>query len=493
MQSLTRTADGKAMLSSSNHAENIIWIPKAMFGTIMLQESSIIMAPDKVQRAVILLEGSFVVTVQSQNLSLWDCRKRKATRIATYPLGSLGKKSILNFLLLPELSSTANVFHVVAIFSDQLGVVWEICVPNLDTNFSQPHHENDEMNGKKLEKISNAPRSLNGLRQMNGNGIHTNSALASLKMLSSFSFPVPEGDSLSLVLSVDPVGWNATLSGSIDTYARDVVTSISSDGMVRSWTAKLQADGAPLQWLQTAMVDTGIKSLDLAKGSSMKKIALVDESSTRLTLWDIGESHLEYEERFAKNDRICDLDWTCTPDSQSILAIGFTNRVLLYCQLRFDYTKELPAWASFRELDIRQYTPRDIGDSLWLDDGTLVIGSGNQLFTHDKKVDTHNAVKALHLSSHKLPLRNIFDIVSVLNGPLPIYHPQLIAQSIFLGKTEPVRKVFVNLLNALKFSVPSDSNIADIESNLGMDLEEFLKPAEEEVGYLRYYILWYYC
>ncbi|KAK7207073.1 RAVE protein 1 C terminal-domain-containing protein [Myxozyma melibiosi] len=471
VQSLTRTADGKAMLSSSNHAENIIWKPKPMFGTIKLQESSIIMAPDKVQRAAILLEGKYVVTVQSQTLTLWDCQQRKAVRIASLPLESLGKKTILNFLLLPESSSVDRVFHVVAVFSDQSGVVWEVRVPS---------ESNGEVNGNGSVGSNGMLSVSNGYGSLRGNGYHSKPNSGLLKMLGSFKFPVPEGDKLSLVISVDPVGWNSTLSGSIDTYARDVVTSISSDGVVRSWTAKLQSQGEPLQWLQTASVDTGIKKLDLAKGSSMKKIALVDSSSTRLTIWDIGEEHLEFEEKFAEHDSICDLDWTCTPDSQSILAVGFKNRVLLYCQLRFDYTKELPAWESFREINIRQYTPRDIGDSLWLDDGTLVIGSGNQLFTHDKKVDTHNAIKALHLSSHKLPLRNIFDIVSVLNGPLPIYHPQFIAQSVFLGKAEQVRKVFVTLLNALKFSVPSDSNIADIESNLGMDLDEFYKPAEEE-------------
>ncbi|KAK9486025.1 RAVE protein 1 C terminal-domain-containing protein [Lipomyces starkeyi] len=463
VQSLTRTADGKAMLSSSNHAENIVWVPRPKIGTVMLDPVSIIMAPDKVQRSVILEGGKFVVTMQSQDLVLWDCRTPKARRIAYDALSSLGRKTILNLSLLPEANATEGFLHVVAIFSDQHGVVWEVLLPS---DFHSSFNSGTYINGKVTLAATNGYSNGAGLRH---GGL--------LRKLGTFQFPVAAGDDLVHVLSVDPVGWNAKLTGSIDAYTRDVVNSISSQGMVRSWTARLAPDDATVHWLQTAKVDTGIKALSLAKGSSFKKMAIVEAAPTRLTIWDIGEEHLEYEEHFRSSDSIKDLDWTTTPDSQSILAVGFLNRVLLYCQLRFDYTRELPAWASFREINIRPYTPRAIGDSIWLDDGTLVIGSGNQLFTHDKKVDTHAAIKALHLTTHKLPLRNIFDIVSVLNGPLPIYHPQFVAQSIFVGKTDPTRKIFVQLLKALKFSVTSDANIADIDSSLGMDIADFIEPA----------------
>ncbi|KAK9450684.1 RAVE protein 1 C terminal-domain-containing protein [Limtongia smithiae] len=484
VQSLVRTADGKAMLSSSNHAENIIWKPRQMFGTVMLEPASIIMAPDKVQRAIILLKGQFVITMQSFDLVLWDCRSPKAKRIASSALVAHKKRILLNLFLLPENFEKTGKFHVLAVYNDRFGIVWEAQVPTLDLSYTAA---NGHSNQSKANGTTNGSVESNGMNGTNGTLVkHAASISAHLKKLGEFKFPVPAGDTLVSVLSVDPVGWTAELTGSIDSYARDVVTSISSEGMVRSWTARM-AHGATdpsgsVQWLETASVDTGIKSLNLAKGSTMKKIALVDESSTRLTIWDIGEQHLEYEERFKEGDTIKDLDWTCTPDSQSILAIGFSNRVLLYCQLRFDYTKELPAWAVFREINIRRYTPRVIGDSIWLEDGTLVIGSGNQLFTHDKRVDTHKAIQTLHLSSHKVPFRNIFDIVSVLNGPLPLYHPQFVAQSIFVGKTDPVRKVFVTLLKELKFTVPSEANVADIDSLVGMRIEDFIQPTDAMVA-----------
>lgn len=57
-------------------------------------------------------------------------------------------------------------------------------------------------------------------------------------------------------------------------------------------------------------------------------MAIIDRKSTRLTIWDIREEHLEYEEQFSESDMISDLDWTCTPDSQSILAVGFQTEFL---------------------------------------------------------------------------------------------------------------------------------------------------------------------
>ncbi|KAK9480941.1 RAVE protein 1 C terminal-domain-containing protein [Lipomyces japonicus] len=448
VQSLTRTADGKALLSSSNHAENIIWKPKSQFGKVILQPVSIIMAPDKVQRAVILLGGRYVITLQRQDLVLWDCARGKARRLSSDPIIGLGKKQILNLFLLPQENQVSEIFHVLAIFNDRHGLVWEVKVPKRPSLAEA--NGNGEVNGE-INGYSKKPYYL--------------------RKFTEFTFPLPEGDELTTVLTVDPVGWNATLN-SFDTYARDVINSISKEGVVRSWTAKL-ANG--VQWLETAKVETGIREFSLAKGSSMKKLAIVDENSTRLTIWDIGEKHLEFEAKFKKTDIIRDLDWTTTPDSQSILAVGFQDRVVLYCQLRFDYTKELPAWAPFRQIPIRKYTPRVIGDSIWLDDGTLVIGVGNQLFTHDKRIDSHKAIKNLHIASHKLSIHSIFDIVSVLNGPLPVYHPQFVAQSIFVGKSSIIKQTLVNLLKALKFSVPTDNNVADITSSLGMDVHDFLK------------------
>lgn len=44
------------------------------------------------------------------------------------------------------------------------------------------------------------------------------------------------------------------------------------------------------------------------------------------------------------SDPINDLDWSATPDTQSILAIGFAHRVEVLCQQRMTYFDETPGW-----------------------------------------------------------------------------------------------------------------------------------------------------
>ncbi len=87
-------------------------------------------------------------------------------------------------------------------------------------------------------------------------------------------------------------------------------------------------------------METGVSEPALVSGSTMKKAALVDSSRSSVTIWDIRGAQLEFAQDFDGHNRIQDLDWTSTPDSQSILAVGFPHRVLLLSQMRFDYLKQ---------------------------------------------------------------------------------------------------------------------------------------------------------
>ncbi|KAK9470328.1 RAVE protein 1 C terminal-domain-containing protein [Dipodascopsis tothii] len=476
IQRFVRTADGKALLSSSSHAENIVWQHKVEHNYATIYPRSIIMAPDYVRSAVILSKGAYVVTIQSYEIVLWSCSQPTAKRIAGVALGDFDSKKILNLVLIPEQSLCR--YHVLALGVTNDGVVWEINLPD-SSERSIPGSPQPLADPAAFQ--SNIwPTFANGSFSDKTVTRYHSTKSAYLKEFARFKLPIPEDDVLKHAIAVDPVGWNATLSNTFDQFTRDVLTTISSSGTVRSWTVKVSDQDRSVSWLQTASVETGIHSVVLAKASSMKKLAIVDSRSLRLTIWDIREQHLEYEEQFEALNTIQDLDWICSPDSQSILSVGFPSKVNLYCQLRFDYTKELPAWSSFREISVTPFTTRSIADSIWLDDGTLVIGSGNQLFIVDKKIDSASADKVQHLLPHKIPLGNIFDVVSVLNGPLPLYHPQLLTQSVFAGKSNQARNILTNLLRELRFKVIGDSKVADIESSLGFDIEQFLSQSTEE-------------
>jgi hypothetical protein len=90
-----------------------------------------------------------------------------------------------------------------------------------------------------------------------------------------------------------------------------------------------------------------------------------------LSIWDSKESEfssgLEYSHSFrypSSNagdfDQIRDLDWTSTSISvakstsslYSILAVGFTHRVVILCQQRMTYFSHEEAWGILGEIDM---------------------------------------------------------------------------------------------------------------------------------------------
>jgi hypothetical protein len=167
---------------------------------------------------------------------------------------------------------------------------------------------------------------------------------------------------------------------------------------------------------------------------------------------------------------IRDLDWTSTPDNQSILAVGFPHKVVLLSQLRYDYLDSGPSWTQIREIRIRDLTPHPIGDSCWLSSGNLVVGAGNQLFVYDKEVEVSNLlVTELRIPARGNSVVDLFDVTTRLNGPLPVYHPQFLAQCILSGKTNLVHLILINLHRKLKFYTEGDY----LDTFLGISLEEF--------------------
>ena len=106
----------------------------------------------------------------------------------------------------------------------------------------------------------------------------------------------------------------------------------------------------------------------------------------------------------------------------------------------------------------------------------MVIGAGNQLFVYDKDIDVGDRlVSELRMPSRGLSSVDLFDIVSRLNGPLPVFHPQYLAQCILSGKTSLVHSILLNLHRKLKFYTEGD----ELDCFLEMPVECFY---EEDVS-----------
>ncbi|GFP60521.1 regulator of V-ATPase in vacuolar membrane protein 1 [Trichoderma asperellum] len=160
-------------------------------------------------------------------------------------------------------------------------------------------------------------------------------------------------------------------------------------------------------------------------------------------------------------------------------SVGFQYRVLLLSQMRFDYLNKGAAWIPIREISIRELTPHPIGDSTWLDNGYLLIGAGNQLFVHDRRVTAEESLTTdLRLPHLQDGTWDLFEAVQRFNGPLPVFHPQFLSQCILAGRNELVRRILVELHKTLKFLVPGES----VDNYLGIELEEFYQPTSENAN-----------
>ncbi|KAF7950431.1 hypothetical protein EAE96_007716 [Botrytis aclada] len=432
IKKIVRNVSGRAVVSRTDGNESIVWKHMEHAGGTSVFRQSIITQSEHVHRICVMRKGNFVIYLHHDHITLWDTRQSAAVKLADCKFSITGKP--LCILMLPEINKEGPIAHVATITSKMKGVVWEVRLPQ-----------------------------RRGSAQVNG--YHQKASIREF-----CQFDLGNDDDLAYVLPVDPAGSPPVISGFLDTFARDIAISYTHSGLLRSWTARIDFEKETVDWLQTCSVDTGISEPALASGSSIRKAALVNSSRSELTIWDVRGARLEYSQDYESQDNIQDLDWTSTPDDQSILAVGFRYRVILLAQMRYDYLNKGPAWAAIREVNIRDLTPHPIGDSTWLGGGNFIVGAGNQLFVYDKEV---NSSASTFLPPRKTPW-DLFDIVSRLNGPLPVYHPQFLSQYILAGKNLLVQHILLALHKILKYYIEGEP----IDSHLGMNIEDFYISSE---------------
>ncbi|KAI9461002.1 RAVE protein 1 C terminal-domain-containing protein [Lactarius psammicola] len=257
--------------------------------------------------------------------------------------------------------------------------------------------------------------------------------LPSLSVVSQTALPLPSP--VAFILPVDPMGWIS----SRDTAAmeRDVLLSVGRDGELMFWVP----DGNGTGWRRTGRLRTGRTSIRMARCSSAKKTVLIvpRADGEELTIWDSKESEFSSGREYAKildsSEQVNDLDWSSTPDNQSILAVGFAYRVEILCQQRMTYFDEGPGWGVIKSIEIENLLPHPISDSIWLAHGTLLIGSGHQmcLYGLSRQLEKDETEEGL------------FEYVARLNGPLPDYHPQMLLQCLLWDKLDLVKEILVHL------------------------------------------------
>jgi RAVE protein 1 C terminal len=440
IKKVVRSVTGKAIISRTMQNESIVWRHRSSASGSSIHRSSIVDTEEHIHRAWVLQDGNFIVFLHHKSISLWDARNSRAVEVSRKSYHVEGKPLCL--LYIPEVGHT-GLIHLATISSEMKGVSWEVHLPSPDST------------------SDNATPTLEEFDR----------------------FDLSSEDNVDFVLSVDPAGTLPVLTGFLDTFARDIAISYTFDGKLTSWTVRPDLQRRKLEWLVTSTVETYIENPSLASGTSIRKAALVNSDKTQLTIWSTKGGSLEHEENFPESyGAIQDLDWSATPDNQSILSVGFPHKIIVYGQLRYDYIESRPSWAALREINALDFTPHPIGDSVWLGGGSFVIGAGNQLICLDSKLPVSESLQPdLRISPYQKAEVDIFTLVSRLNGPLPVYHPQYLAQFILGGKLMLVQKILLKLWDKLKFYTEGDP----FDSMLGFSIEDFSNEPDLKSGVIR--------
>lgn len=420
IKKIVRNHSGSALISRTSDNEGVVWRQQRNKSSRTLTRASALCSSKHIHRTILLQNGDLVANLHHNSISLWDTRSPLAKLIATCGHDLEGR--LLCLILLPQSGLEPKVAYLATVSSKMKGIVWEVPL----------RHDEEPHAG-----MSRCPESR-------------------VKQFCTFEMRLKED--LASMLPVDPAGSPLLTSGFHDSFAKDVAVSYTDRGELCTWTASLAIEHDTVNWLCTSSLDTGIVSPSLASASSNRKSALVDSSRTGLTIWDMRSGQLEHEVQYKPNYLVQDLDWSSTPDDQSILAVGFSHTVIILAQMRYDYLSKGPAWAPIREVQIRDTTPHPIGDSTWLGNGNLVIGAGHQLFLYDKEITMSDDMPIeLSIPVHEHKAMDLFNLVSFLNGSLPVFHPQFMGQCILAGKARQVQRIIVGLCKALRFFSSGDT------------------------------------
>ncbi|KAG8835972.1 regulator of (H+)-ATPase in vacuolar membrane [Serendipita sp. 399] len=280
--------------------------------------------------------------------------------------------------------------------------------------------------------------------------IHSNSSLP------NFSKP-------NMIVPVDPMIWNKTAS--------ELLLSVSEEGDLEFW-----APEGRTSWKRTGHVATGKKNIIKARCSSAKKTVLVVRrpEGDEVSIWDSKESQfssgLEHLQIYPTNTPVIDLDWTATPDGQSVLAVGFPSHVLLLYQQRMTYFDQGSGWGVFGRIEIGRITKHPIADSIWISRAQMLTGAGHQMIQARPGFSLQDGTTS----------RDLFETVARKNGPLPHYHPQMLLQCLLWEKIKIIKQIIGRLARDLKYLTPDERAVYEMEpfpvdAFLWRDTQESLK------------------
>ncbi|QFZ26224.1 putative regulator of V-ATPase in vacuolar membrane protein [Clavispora lusitaniae] len=417
--------------------------------------------------------------------------KRFILNVARNGEDNIHNQGIIDAILINDICPpTCGFRHHVAIVVEKGGYlsIWDCNGTTMDDKEAELVSRLDILNADN-ERITKAPQAF---CLMGNSTTHYNIVcIFDVNLIKSWRVTIDDKTAKIACFSLEAEELPGAYSGytkisAVDTFLEKDLSVIDEKGLFRSIGAKICPETNKVSWVQKNEIDTSIENASLIHGASLiHRLAIVDGTGSELTIWDSKSGLLEYKETFPPEyGPVRDIDWTFIGEAGStanaILAVGFAHFVLLYTQLRYDYTNRIPTFAVLKKIDISEFSSHEIGDSIWIDGGYLVIGSGNQFFIDDKWVELGQNSGVSTSNSLGSTIRQLLvgfkrdenhflisDLAKILNGPLPVYHPQFLIQALLMNEIEIVEEILIRLYQCLRTQ-------DELTWNLDMDLAEAL-------------------
>ena len=424
---IIRNSEARDIFSFSSDGEVIRWQSEST-STQALRRTCTTSYPVDCDHILLLSNGEAILTLQSGLLCLWALTPDHDEK--TVSCESKFEGTVLALVELQQLqphNSPLQLAFVAAIDEKGNVRVWRLTLPKKDQSFSET--------GFTFE-------------------IHD---------FCTVRLPTEE----SLVLVTTPDAARST-DFRRKVHIRETIVSCTSAGLVEAWTLRADSLRQKVRVTSSGSIPSQVNCPSKIGSSLSSHIAIVDSSTTGVSIWDLYSSGLEYQKHFPAHEPVQGLDWWSSSMGHSMLAVVGPRKITVLMQAYFDFLHNATPWILVREINTKDCTPEPIGDSAWLSDGTLVAGVGSQHFIYSSSFSPQE-LQQVKVTTRDVGPEDLSAFVRMENRPLAIYHPQVLYQYICVTGTCHVEHVVTALHTALKFYVPGD----DVDRFLGLPLNNF--------------------
>ncbi|CAO3662730.1 unnamed protein product [Umbelopsis ramanniana] len=195
-------------------------------------------------------------------------------------------------------------------------------------------------------------------------------------------------------------------------------------------------------WQSLGPLDCHLENITQISAMNNRAVAIVSTHSngdTRLSIWsEIRTGYLpRHEADIDIRGDINGLSWCITSDSQALLAVAVGPTVQIYARKRIKDIQVDEGWALCDEMKLES----DVTAVAWADAGVLVAASGQTLRTFSKWLTIEDKASE--------PMPTIYDVTFILNGPLPLFHPDVLVHYFLWGKLDLINFLMMTLYRFL--------------------------------------------